>query len=63
MITVESKVIVGQIRGLRVILSSLVLEELGKRLFRISHFLIFRAHKINSLGTLLLQVGISSITE
>ena len=35
MITVESKVIVGQMKGLRVILSSLVLEELGKRLFNI----------------------------
>ena len=44
MITVESKVIVGQIKGLRVILSSLVLEELGNRLFRIIHFLKFRAH-------------------
>ena len=38
MITVESKVIVGQIKGLRVILSSLVLEELRKKLFRISKF-------------------------
>ena len=30
----------------RVILSCLVLEELGKRLFRISHFLTLRAHKV-----------------
>ena len=56
MVTVESKVIVGQIKGLRALLSSLVLEELGKRLFGISHFLTFRTHKVNPLGTLLLQV-------
>ena len=38
--------IVRQIKGLRVILSSLVLEELGSMLLRIRKFLTFLAHRL-----------------
>ena len=51
MITVESKVIVGKIRDLRVILSSLVLEELGKRSSRITQYHTFRGYLIRNINT------------